>query len=87
MTLDDDSGYKITKKLDILGKVCPMTYVYTKLSLEKMNPGELLEVILDFPAAVKNIPKNAKQQNLGETIDIKEQLSPKKKWILIIKRI
>lgn len=81
------SKYVITKKLDIRGKLCPLTYVYTKLNLEKMEPGEILEVTLDFPAAVENVPKSAKQQNLGETLEIKEVNSDKKTWILIIKRI
>jgi tRNA 2-thiouridine synthesizing protein A len=81
----DTSNFKITKRLDIQGKVCPMTYVYTKVNLEKMNPGEILEVTLDFPAAIKNIPKSAKQQNLGDTIEIRE-IIPQKKWILLIRR-
>ena len=64
-----------------------MTYVYTKLNLEKMNPGEILEVTLDFPAAIENIPKSAKQQALGETILIKELDRDNKIWQLLIKRI
>ena len=73
--------------LDIRGKVCPMTFVYTKLSLEKMNPGEILELTLDFPAAVKNVPDNCKRQNIGELMDIKEVDKEKKVWILKIKKI
>ena len=52
-----------------------------------MNPGEILEVTLDFPAAVENIPTSAKQQGLGETILIKELDEAKKTWQLLIKRI
>ena len=84
--MSEKTDVRITKRLDIQGKVCPLTYLYTKLSLEKMNPGEILEVTLDFPAAIKSIPKSAKQQNLGETISIREVI-PQKKWILLIKRI
>ncbi|MHA1913966.1 MAG: sulfurtransferase TusA family protein [Promethearchaeota archaeon] len=79
--------FTITKKLDILGKVCPMTFVYTKLTLEKMNSGEILEVILDFPAAVKNVPDNCKRQNIGELLDVKVIENGKKNWILTIKKI
>ncbi len=86
MTTNENTNLKISKRLDIQGKVCPMTYVYTKVTLEEMKPGEILEVELDFPAAVKNIPKSAKQQNLGETLKIKE-IVPQKKWILLLKRI
>lgn len=74
-------------KLDIRGKVCPMTFVYTKLQLEKMNRGELLEVILDFPAAVKNIPNSCERQDLGEIVEIREITKKKKEWILTIKKL
>lgn len=77
----------ILKKLDIRGKMCPMTFVYTKLALEDMKSGELLEVILDFPSALKNIPENCKQQNLAEVINIKELESAKKTWALLLVRI
>jgi tRNA 2-thiouridine synthesizing protein A len=75
------------QKLDIRGKVCPMTFVYTKLTLEKMNSGEILEVTLDFPAAVKNVPTSCKRQDIGEIIDIKNIDNEKKVWILTIKKI
>ncbi len=75
------------QKLDIRGKVCPMTFVYTKLTLEKMNSGEILEVTLDFPAAVKNVPASCKRQDIGEIIDIKNIVNEKKVWILTIKKI
>lgn len=73
-------------RLDIRGKICPMTFVYTKLQLEKMKAGELLEIILDFPAAVKNVPDNCKRQGIGELINI-QTLDDKKEWILLIKKI
>ena len=81
-----DNNSKI-RKLDIKGKVCPMTFVYTKLTLEKMNKGEILEVELDYPAAVENIPASCRQQNLGEILDIKEIDSEKRKWLIKIIKI
>ena len=78
---------KYAQRLDIRGKVCPMTFVYTKLALEKMNPGELLEVTLDFPAAVENVPNNCKRQNIGELLNTRVVDDDKKVWILIIKKI
>ena len=78
---------KYAQRLDIRGKVCPMTFVYTKLALEKMNPGELLEVTLDFPAAVENVPNNCKRQNIGELLEIRIVDDDKKVWILTIKKI
>ena len=75
------------RKLDIRGKVCPMTFVYTKLNLEKMKKGEILEVMLDFPAAVKNIPASCERQKLGETLEIKELDIEKKTWKIKIKKL
>jgi len=75
------------KKLDIRGKVCPMTFVYTKLNLEKMNKGEILDVLLDFPAAVENIPASCERQKLGEILEIKELNMEKRTWQIKITKI
>ncbi len=75
------------KKLDIRGKVCPLTFVYTKLSLEKMEASEILEVILDFPPALENVPASCKRQNIGELLDVKNMDNEENVWILTIKKI
>ncbi|UCC18998.1 MAG: sulfurtransferase TusA family protein [Promethearchaeota archaeon] len=75
------------KKIDIRGKICPMTFVYTKLALEELGEGEILEVLLDFPAALENIPKNCKRQNLANLVDIKEKKNGKDEWILKLKKL
>ncbi|HEA70811.1 hypothetical protein LCGC14_0707340 [marine sediment metagenome] len=75
------------QKLDIRGKVCPMTFVYTKLALEKMKVGDILEVLLDFPAAVDNVPASCERQNLGKVLDIKTLENKKKEWALKIQRL
>ena len=31
--------------LDITGQVCPLTFVHTRLRLERMGPGEVLEIL------------------------------------------
>jgi len=75
------------KQIDIRGKVCPMTFVYTKLALEELDAGDLLEVLLDFPAALENIPKNCKRQNLAEVLEIKEKNAGKDEWILKLMKL
>ncbi|MEJ2250603.1 MAG: sulfurtransferase TusA family protein [Candidatus Lokiarchaeota archaeon] len=84
---DQVKNYEKTKKLDIRGRVCPMTFVYTKLALEDMEKGELLEVTLDFPAALKNIPKSCESQKIGKVIDVKVIESEKPQWIMKIRKI
>jgi tRNA 2-thiouridine synthesizing protein A len=75
------------KQIDIRGKMCPMTFVYTKLELENLNPGTVLEILLDFPPALKNIPESCKRQNLAEVIGKKLIDSTKKEWILTLKKL
>jgi TusA-related sulfurtransferase len=46
---------KIDKKLDIKGVVCPYTLVKSKLAIEGMEVGQILEIVLDFPEASESI--------------------------------
>ncbi len=42
--------------IDITGEVCPMTFVRTKLRLERMQPGEILAVRLRGDEPLRNVP-------------------------------
>jgi len=78
---------KEVNKLDLRGKVCPMTFVNTKLSLEKLKSGEFLEVLLDFPPAVENVPENCRRQNLAKVVRITPIKQNKSYWELIFEKI
>jgi TusA-related sulfurtransferase len=43
--------------LDIIDEVCPITFVKTKLKLEKMSTGKLLEVRLSGVEPMDNVTK------------------------------
>ena len=76
------------KAIDIRGKVCPMTFVYAKINLEKMNPGELIDILLDFPPALKNIPKSCDTQKLAKLISIQKLTNnEKEEWIMRLEKI
>ena len=49
----------MTRTLDITDLRCPMTWVRTKLELERMAPGEELEVRLPEGEALDNVPRSA----------------------------
>lgn len=83
----NEKRHQQIQELDIRGKVCPMTFVYTKLKLEEMKSGELLKVMLDFPAAVVSVPANCKRQKIGETLEIETLDTEKKTWRLLIRKI
>ncbi len=51
-----------TKVLDITKEHCPMTFVKTKIELSKLQPGDILEVLLSEGEPLDNVPRNAKEQ-------------------------
>ena len=52
--------------IDITGEVCPMTFVRTKLKLERMRSGEVLTVRLRGEEPLRNVPRAAREE--GHTI-------------------
>lgn len=47
--------------LDITNDVCPMTFVRTKLLIEKMNPGETACVRLHGNEPLENVPRSVRE--------------------------
>lgn len=50
------------KTIDITKEHCPMTFVKTKLALEKLKKGDQLTVFLSEGEPLDNVPKTAKEQ-------------------------
>jgi tRNA 2-thiouridine synthesizing protein A len=48
--------------IDITGEVCPMTFVRTKLRLERMQSGEILAVRLRGDEPLRNVPRAARDE-------------------------
>lgn len=48
--------------LDITHEVCPMTFVRTRLALDRMAPGERLLVLLRGEEPLRNVPRTAREQ-------------------------
>ena len=45
--------------IDLRGTPCPLNWVKSKLRLEAMAPGALLEVIIDDGNPARNVPRSA----------------------------
>jgi tRNA 2-thiouridine synthesizing protein A len=56
------SDTKPDQFLDLRGVKCPFNFVKTKLRLETMNAGEVLQVVLDPGEPVSNVPRSAKEE-------------------------
>jgi len=53
--------HKIDNEIDITKEICPMTFVKTKLKLETMSRGQVLEVTLREGEPLINVPKSVEQ--------------------------
>jgi TusA-related sulfurtransferase len=69
--------------LDLKGVACPYNFVRTKLRLEDMDSGQLLEVIIDDGEPYKNVPRSVKAE--GHEILTEEKISDQHYKILIQK--
>ncbi len=74
---------KIDKTIDIKGQVCPYTFVRSKLAIEKMKIGEVLEIIVDHKPAIENVPKS--MENEGQKVLKVEQINPTD-WRIVVRK-
>lgn len=48
--------------LDITQDVCPLTFVKTKLLLERMEPGAIAEIRLNAGEPLENVPRSVREE-------------------------
>ena len=48
--------------LDSRGVICPTNFVKTKLKLEEMNVGQILEILIDEGEPIANVPRSIKEE-------------------------
>jgi len=49
-------------KLDLRGIKCPLNWAHAKVKLEQMARGQTLELLLDDPRGVRDIPRAAEAE-------------------------
>jgi tRNA 2-thiouridine synthesizing protein A len=49
---------KVDRQINLKGEVCPYTFVKSLLTLEEMEEGQVLQVIVDHLPAVENVPRS-----------------------------
>jgi len=74
---------KIDKKLDIRGEVCPYTLVKSKLGVEDIEVGQIIEILLDYPEASESIPKA--MLNYGHSVLNVEKIN-EKEWTVLVRK-
>lgn len=51
-------GTTADETFDLKGEVCPFTFVKSKLMLEMMESGQILQVIVDNDESATNVPRS-----------------------------
>ena len=69
-------------QLDVTSETCPMTYVKTKLKLEELQVGDILEVLVNPGEPLRSIPRSAEEAGY-KIIDI---LSHGDKHLIVIEK-
>ena len=68
--------------LDLRGTPCPINFVRTKLRLEQMSPGSLLEVWLDPGEPIEQVPDSLTMEGYQlEAVEEKEGF-----FVLLVRR-
>ena len=55
--------------LDVTDVTCPLTWVRTKLALERLAPGEELVVVVNPGEALENVPRSAREAGYDVRVD------------------
>lgn len=58
---DDQYSTDADYVLDITNDVCPMTFVRTKLLIEKMQPGQTAQIRLKNAEPLENVPRSVRE--------------------------
>jgi TusA-related sulfurtransferase len=57
-----ESVSRIDARVDITDVVCPVTFVKTKVALEELEDGQVLEVKLNGGEPIQNVPRSLKDE-------------------------
>ena len=58
----EDEQIKADEQIDITDVVCPVTFVKTKVALEEMDEGQILQVHINDGEPVQNVPRSVKEE-------------------------
>ena len=55
-------GFEVDERVDVTDVVCPVTFVKTKVALEELDEGQILQVHLNDGEPVQNVPRSVKDE-------------------------
>ena len=67
----ENDEIKVDEIIDITDVTCPITFVKTKVALEEMDEGQILQVHLNDGEPVQNVPRSIREEG-HEVIELRE---------------
>ena len=55
-------GIRIDDTVDITDKVCPLTFVKTKVAIDELEDGEVIAIRMNDGEPVQNVPRSIKEE-------------------------
>ena len=74
---------KAAQRLDIRGEVCPYTFIKSKLALEELEPGRILEVLVNHAPAAENVPRSMENEG-HEVVSVTRENDSD--WLITIRK-
>ena len=75
-----------TARIDIRAHACPITYVKTRIALERLAEGDLLEVLLAAGEPAESVPRSAAEEgHLVERVEPAPAQGPGT-WRLLLRK-
>ena len=71
--------------LDITPDVCPLTFVKTKIAIEKMSVGETVEVRLNDGEPLKNVPRSVEEHG-HQILSLEQEEEGSQVWRLVVRK-
>lgn len=79
------SSVDITEKLDASGLNCPLPILRTKIAINKLEPGQILEITATDPGSVKDMESFC-QQTGNTLMFVSEPLESKASYTFFIRK-
>ena len=71
------------RDIDITRDICPMTFVKTRIALDRLAPGQTLLVRLRGEEPLRNVPRTATEQ--GHTV-LEQRIEPDGSTLLLLRK-
>ena len=56
------SDIEVTDRIDITDVTCPITFVKSKVAIEELEEGEILQIHLNGGEPLENVPRSLKEE-------------------------